>query len=126
MEAEDRARIEPDFNRALELWHGGDGRAAAGILKRPASEYPDHPATLGMLGAIYQSLGEYDRAVYYFKKTAALSPKSELAALGLFHSLWRVGRHDEAMDEMMCFLSVAPSEEYNRLVRESFGEPILS
>jgi tetratricopeptide (TPR) repeat protein len=122
VKAEDRARIELDFNCALDLWHGGDGRAAAEILERLASAYPDRPAILGMLGAIYRSLGEHERAVGYYQRTAALSPKSELASLSLFHSLWQVGRRDEAMDEMARFLTVAPSEEYNLLVRESLGE----
>jgi tetratricopeptide (TPR) repeat protein len=122
VKAKDRARIEPDFNSALDLWHGGDGRAAIEILERLASEYPDQPAILGMLGAISRSLRDYERAVDYYQQTTALSPRSELASLGLFHSLWQVGRRDEAMDEMARFLTVAPSEEYNLLMKESLGE----
>jgi tetratricopeptide (TPR) repeat protein len=122
MKAEEKAKIEPIFNKALEFWRGGDGRTAASMLERLALEYPNRPFILGMLGAIYRSLEEYERAVEYYSRTTALSPKSELASLGLFHSLWRVGRHEEAMAEMTRFTSVAPSKEYDLLVSESLGE----
>jgi predicted Zn-dependent protease len=122
MKAEEKAKIEPEFNRALEAWHDGDGDMAVQILKRLASKYPNRAFILGMLGAIYQSLDDNERAAGYFQQTASLSPKSELASLGLFHSLWQVGRRDEAMDEMTRFLSAASSEEYDLLIEESLGE----
>ena len=123
MKAEDRARIEPEFNRALELWRGGDARAAASILERLSLEYPNRPYILGLLGAIYyRSLGDYERAANYFGQTVSLSPKSELASRGLFFSLRELGRHEEAMAEMARFLSVAPSKEYDLLVRESLED----
>jgi predicted Zn-dependent protease len=122
MKAEERAKIESEFNRAIEIWRDGDGQMAVQILERLASEHPNRPFILGMLGAIYRSLGDYERAVGYFQQTASLSPKSELASLGLFHSLWQLERREAAMDEMTRFLSVASSEEYDLLINESLGE----
>ena len=118
MKSKDRAKIEPEFNRAVDIWHSGDGHTAAEILMRLASAFPKNPAILGMLGAIYHRLEDYARASDYFQQTVSLSPKSELASLGLFHSLWRVGRYDEAVTEMERFLSISESEEYSLLVKD--------
>ena len=122
MKADDRAKIEPEFNRALETWRNGDGQLAVQILERLAAEYANQPAIFGMLGAIYRSLDDYELAVGNFQRAASLSPKSELASLGLFHSLWQVGRREEAMDEMSRFLLVAPSEEYALLIEDSLDD----
>jgi hypothetical protein len=48
----------------------------------------------------------------------ALSPKSELASLGLFQSLNDIGRKDEAFTEMRRFLSLSKSDEYNRFLHD--------
>jgi predicted Zn-dependent protease len=118
MEAEDRAKFESEFNRALDIWHDGDGRSAAEILTRLLSSHPRHPAILGMLGAIYHRMENYERAAVYFRQTVSLSPNSELASLGLFNSLWQVNRHDEAVAEMERFLSVSESDEYDLLIKD--------
>ena len=118
MRAEERAKIEPLFNCALEFWRGGDAHAAAEIFERLALEYPNRPYILGMLGAVYRDLGDYERAVDCFRRTLSLSPKSELASRALFFSLWDIGKHDEAIAEMERFLSVAKSKEYDLIVRE--------
>lgn len=122
MNAQERAKIEPEFNRALEIWRNGDGQMAVQILERLDSEYPSRPFILGMLGAIYRSLGDHGRSLGYFQQAASLSPQSELASLGLFHSLWEAGRQEEALDEMRRFLSVASSEEYDLLIKESLED----
>src|SRR2546423_13344136 len=119
MKAEERAKIEPRFNRALEIWRGGDGRIAVEILEQLALEYPNRPFILGVLGNIYRGLGDYERAADYFRRTTLLSPKSELASLGLFQSLRDAERQDEAIAEMERFLCVAQSEIYELFVRES-------
>jgi hypothetical protein len=38
-----------------------------------------------------------------FRKLVRLSPCSETASLGLFHSLWSLGREDEALEEIKRF-----------------------
>jgi type IV pilus assembly protein PilF len=122
MKDEERAKIEPEFNHALEIWRDGDGRAAIFILERLASEYPNRPAILGVLGAIYSGLGEHERAVDYFQQTLSLSPKSELASRALFFSLCDIGRYGDAMSEMERYLSIAQSKEYDLLIQETLEE----
>jgi tetratricopeptide (TPR) repeat protein len=119
MKAEDKAKIESAFNRAIKIWHEGDDRAAILMLERLAVEYPNNPAILGVLGGIYYGLEEYKISSDYFQRTLALSPKSDLASRGLFFSLRNIGKSDEAISEMERFLPVSQSEEYDFLVREA-------
>ncbi len=119
MKAEDGAKIEPEFNRALAIWHNGDGRAAIPILEQLLSEYPKAPFILGVLGAIYYDLEDYERASDYFQRTLLLNPKSELASRGLFFSLHDVGKHGEAISEVERYLSIAQSKEYDLLIQET-------
>jgi glycerol-3-phosphate O-acyltransferase len=45
-------------------------------------------------------------------------PSSELASLGLFHSLIQQLKNDEAFAEMKRYVAEKPSEEYSRLLAE--------
>ena len=118
MDAEERAGIEPEFNRALRLRDGGDLLGAAAIFERLDAEYPDKAAILGMWGSIYFRLKDWERALPLYQRAVRLSARSELASLGLFHSLWSLGRRDEAFAEMHRFLSVSESAEYSQLISE--------
>lgn len=51
-----------------------------------------------------------------------LSPHSEMASLGLFHSLWRTDRTDAAFDEMRRFLKSNDSPHYRRLLRDLLAD----
>ncbi len=118
MNAEEKAKVEPEFNRALRLRDGGDWLGAATIFERLDAEHPNQAAILGMWSSIYFHLKDWERALPLYLQTVALSPKSELASLGLFHSLWNVGRQKEAFTEMRRFLSLRESEEYRQLIEE--------
>lgn len=72
----------------------------------------------GLLGSAYFEKGEFARAAEWFMKTTQLSPASELASLGLFHSLWNLDDASAAFDEMQRFLSDHTSDEYQTLLRD--------
>ena len=118
MNAEEKAKIEPEFNRALRLRDEGNLLGAAAIFEQLDAEHPNHAAILGMWSGIYHHLEDWERALPLYQRTVLLSPKSELASLGLFHSLWSVGKKDEAFAEMKRFLSHSESEEYRLLLEE--------
>lgn len=125
MNAEVKAKIEPDFNRALLLRDSGDLLGAALIFERLDKEYPNQSAILGMWASIYFHLENWEMALPLYQRTTNLSPKSELASLGLFHSLWNLGKQDEAFSETKRFLSISDSEEYRQLIKE-MGEKLDS
>ncbi len=115
---EDRKKLEVPFNEALKLRREGRFSEAIQILSGLAKEYPKLPAIFGMLGSIYKETGDLENSIKCFKITVDLSPKSELASLGLFHSLFKADRKDEALAEMRRFLRVSSSKEYNRLISD--------
>lgn len=118
MDEEERAKIEPEFRRALRLRDGGDLLGAAAIFERLDAAYPNKAAILGMWGSIYFHLKDWEHALPLYQRTVMLSPESELASLGLFHSLWHLGKRDEAFAEMRRFLSITESAEYSQLLGE--------
>ncbi|MBY0523204.1 MAG: hypothetical protein K2R98_07385 [Gemmataceae bacterium] len=95
--------------------HEGALRAFADVL----AEYPDYAPALGMMGSIYLSmLGKPAEAIPLFQRTTALVPKSELASLGLFHSLWETGHEAEALKELKRFQSISHSRDYDEILAE--------
>jgi predicted Zn-dependent protease len=72
-----------------------------------------------MLGSIQLELGRKTEAASSFRQATLLSPKSELASLGLFHALWESGDTDGAFEEMKRFIAAAgPSDEYRKVLQE--------
>ena len=59
-------------------------------------------------------------AVHSFEKAVKLAPNSELASLGLFHTLLETGDKKGAIREMNRFCSLAYSKEYQTIAKE-FG-----
>ena len=79
------------FERAIRLKDENDLGGALEVLLALAEDYPRTPAVFGMLGHIYRLLGRHRDASESFKKATKMSPDSELASLGLFHSLMELG-----------------------------------
>ena len=118
MNAEVKAQIEPEFDRALRLRDEGDLIGAIEIFEQLDKEHPNQSVILRMWASIYFHLEDWKKALPLYQRTALLSPKSELTSLGLFHSLWNVGKQDEAFAEIRRFLSISDSEEYRQLIKE--------
>ncbi len=87
-------------------------------LKRLALERPDYASVRGVLGGVLFELHEFREAAEEFRATTRLSPRSELASLGLFHSLLRMGDRAAAIAEMQRFTSLRESPEYTSLQLE--------
>jgi len=126
MNAETRQFIEGPFNKGIDLWRSGRYDESLKILLKLATRFPDHPPLLGVIASVYFEMDDLEHAIEYFKRTVELSPKSELASRGLFHSLYRSGFKDRAFSEIRRFLSLRSSDEYLRLLSELNEELFLS
>ncbi len=113
---------EGRFNEALTLRDQGATQRALEALLQLNDEFPNQPAILGMTGSLYWALQEFSLAREFYLLTTQLSPRSELASLGLFHSLWQIGAQEDALREMERLERLRPSEEY-RLLRQELGLP---
>jgi predicted Zn-dependent protease len=114
--------IEPEhealFKLAMDLYRQEKVSDARAIFDRLTVLYPEHKGFMGMRAWMLYRLGENESAIEQFRRLVALSPTSEKASLGLFHSLWASNRPIEALDEMKRFLSISESDEYEVLRKE--------
>ena len=109
------------FTEAIELRDSGNLGLAIEKLSKILEDKPSlktATGVLGVMGNMYWDLKDYKSAAICYQKAVSNSPTSELASLGLFHSLWDLGDTDEAFEEMKRFLSLAESDEYVRLLKE--------
>lgn len=114
------------FDEAISLCRKGQNSDAASLLdeltRRPTfSEEPRQAraAVHGYLGGIYlHSLDDPGSAEWHYRKSSTLSPRSERASLGLFHSLIGQRRVAEALEECRRFLEGSESAEYRQLLQE--------
>jgi predicted Zn-dependent protease len=112
------SEMDRRLSEAIRENRAGRRSRALTLLVSLAAAYPKSAAVVGYLAGIYFESKQYALAEKSFRKTSRLSPKSELASLGLFHSLWQLGRRREAFAEMRRLLKLTDSEEYKTLLRD--------
>jgi tetratricopeptide (TPR) repeat protein len=122
MTEDEKIKIEPEFNHALDLWHANKSQEAIEILKKLDLEFPNQAAISGMIGAIYFYLEDWANSLMYYQQTAKLSPQSERASIGLFHSLWHHGRFDDALEEAERFVAQNGFSQAYALILEELNE----
>jgi tetratricopeptide (TPR) repeat protein len=110
--------LRTHLNRAIRLDQQGDRVAAIAMLEELSHKHPDAAAPPGYLAKIYFNLDDWPNAEKWFRQATQRNPKSELASVGLFHSLWNQGKGIPATQEMQRFLKVADSAEYATLLHD--------
>jgi tetratricopeptide (TPR) repeat protein len=107
------------FEQGIQLRLSGRFQEAVQVLEAAVRRFPGHAPAFWYLGGIYlHDLNEATKALSHYKKAVGLSPRSERASLGVFHSLWKLGRRREAMKELGRFLEVAHSPDYVQILAE--------
>lgn len=111
--------IEILFREATDMRDRGNLAEAAKRLEKALTLDPPRRAPiLGTLAHIYFLIGDLEKARICYEEATALSPNSELASLGYFHTLWNMGREWDAYAEAKRFLSIRDSEEYFLTIEE--------
>lgn len=106
------------FTNALQLKEDRRFAEAQLILEQLASERPDSAAVWAVLGDVYWEQQMLDQAVGAFRIAVTQAPTSEVASLGLFHTLWENGERDAALAEARQFQQVASSADYRYIFAE--------
>ncbi|HUO08727.1 MAG TPA: hypothetical protein VM008_10535 [Phycisphaerae bacterium] len=114
--------INDVMNRAIALRNRGRGKEAIRVLAPEMAALRHSAPGSGLLATLYWEESDWKKAADWFGQTVKLSPRSERASLGLFQSLWDLGKVEEAFDEMRRFLVIGESEEYKRVLREILQE----
>jgi protein O-GlcNAc transferase len=104
---------------ALWLSQGDDLEDAARALSSLAAEYPEDLEVRFAAASVLLRLDRYTEAIPHFERVVAACPMHEWASLGLFHSLWKLDRHKDALREIKRFADAGgESMEYRRLERD--------
>lgn len=113
--------IDSMFELAIELRDKGELQDSINVFSKILSDYPAdkriHVVYI-MLGGAHTDLGENDKALINFKKATELNPKSELPSLGLYVTLVKLDRDEEAIHELIRYLKSYPADLYKDTLEE--------
>ena len=105
------------FKQAVELKNEGRLDEAMQTLELLLTMNPTSASVLALLGDTLWDLKRLPEAIDSFQRAVELAPASEMASLGLFHTILEFGDKQRALAEMDRFLTVSKSEEYQTLAR---------
>jgi predicted Zn-dependent protease len=114
--------IEEEFDGALALRDTGKVDEALRILQDLALRRPDAYPVFGAMAGIQYEKDDLEGASRNFRRTVVLSPRSELASRGLFHSLYKLGKLAEAFEEVARYRALKSSAEYDLILKELLAE----
>ena len=76
------------------------------ILNLLNSKYKGNSIIYGLYWSVFYELKDFKKSAINFSKVIAIKPKSELASLGLFHSLLHLGKDRKALQELFRFTDI--------------------
>lgn len=126
---EQRREVGRLFDAAVSSRHEGDFEKAKAACQQ-ALELVDgtEPRLLavvhGELGYIYRQMREWSLAVKHYMSSVKAAPQSQLASLGLFHSLVELGYWERGLAEIVRFVSLRDSAEYRELLSQGFRDDL--
>ena len=109
---------EAIFNKAIKLQNNNRHKNALKILFSLEGKYSKFSPLYGLIASSFFQAQDFKNSTKYFKKTLKLNPRSELASLGLFHSLEKIGKLKNASMEMDTFLSNNKASLYKATILE--------
>ena len=107
------------IDEAIELREAGNTAKSLRILSKIVDEIPHQDVkALVVAGALLREGRKFEAALSCLNKAIESDPSSPGASLGLFHTLWNMGRYDDGFAELHRFLSISQSDEHFRLIEE--------
>jgi len=125
VESKGKSDYKRRFEEALRIRDSGQLAEAVAALRVLVQEQSGRPEAELILGGLYLEQGNYAEALKLFTSLTGQHPASEKSSLGLFLSLWHLGRSDDAVAEMRRYLKGYDSMEYRRLRRDLEEEGLL-
>jgi predicted Zn-dependent protease len=106
------------INEAFDLRQYKKYEEALNILMPLQKKYKSDSRITGTIATFFYELNDYKSSLKYFKKTTILNPASELASLGLFHSLIEMNNFDKAIDELKRYSNNNKIKLYKITIKE--------
>ena len=108
--------IEDSLQKAKQFVDAEQHDEARMCLLEVLKEEPTNKAALIILGGSYFSLAKYAESEMVFERLILLEPGIGQFSIGLFNTLWKMDRHEEALEEIKRFLSNADQEVENETI----------
>ncbi|HWY87071.1 MAG TPA: tetratricopeptide repeat protein [Gemmataceae bacterium] len=116
---------DPELNQILQQGiyckDNSDYQGAISAFEEAIRKSPQCSLAYWLLGGVhYTFLNDPRAALPYFQKGVQLSPKTEIASLALFHSLWDTDQTFEALEELKRYqlLTNWSSKDYLEIMQE--------
>ena len=103
--------IEQTLRQARAFADTGNHDDARGLLLEALTEDPDNQAALLMLGGEYFTSTKYSEAEMVFERLILQSPGKGQFSIALFNTLWKMDRHEEALEEIKRFMANANQDD---------------
>ena len=113
-----KEELKVRFAAAFKVRDRGDLTSARQLFLKLAEEDVQSTSIYAVLGHICWDMGHLDEAVSAFSHAVKLSPKLEAVSLGLFHTLWKLEKRVEALEEAERFQAIADSKDYREIIHE--------
>lgn len=108
--------IEENLQKARQFVDAQQHDEARMCLLEILKEDPTNKAALILLGGSYYSMEKYAEAEMVFERLILLEPGVGQFSIGLFNTLWRMDRQEEALEEIKRFLSNADQDAENETI----------
>ncbi|MCW8923431.1 MAG: hypothetical protein OQK69_07350 [Gammaproteobacteria bacterium] len=102
--------IEESLTKARQFIEAQQHDEARMCLLEVLKEEPTNKVALIMLGGSYYNMEKYAEAEMVFERLILLEPGVGQFSIGLFNTLWKMNRQEEALEEIKRFLSHADQE----------------
>ena len=99
------------FDHAIDLRNEGRHAEAVRLFERLRVLNPVSASVHAFLGDTFWELGRLPDAIRSFQKAVELAPRSEMASLGLFHTLLESGQEERANAVMDRFRALVDPDE---------------
>lgn len=109
---------EESLKKAKQYIDANQHDEARLCLLEVLKEEPTNKAALIMLGGSYFSIEKYAEAEMVFERLILLEPGIGEFSIGLFNTLWKMDRKEEALEEIKRFLSHADQESEKETISQ--------
>ncbi len=110
--------IEQQLLNARSLSEAGQHDDARMCLLEILKQQPKNKTALMMLGGAYFSMEKYSEAEMVFERLVLMGPGTGEFSIALFNTLWKMNRHEEALEEIKRFMEHADQESESETINQ--------
>lgn len=109
---------EEKLKQARSYLESAQSDEARTLLLEVLSVDKENQAALLMLGGEYFNSTKLSEAEMIFEQLVLLSPGTGEYSIALFNTLWKLGRHEEALEEIKRFMAIADQAQESDTIKQ--------